>query len=137
MIRWRQSRFRLCLSGEPGMSEPNPCLACGLCCTHFRISFYWAEADDAPGGTVPARMTEKVNDFMRCMKGSNSLPRRCTALQGEVGQAVACAIYEQRPSPCREFPVYMDDGSANPRCDELRAGIGLPPVPPLVWPNAA
>ncbi|MCB1889235.1 MAG: YkgJ family cysteine cluster protein [Rhodocyclaceae bacterium] len=119
------------------MSETNPCLGCGICCTHFRISFYWAEADDAPGGTVPAGMTEKLNDFLRCMKGSNSLPRRCTALQGEVGVGVSCSIYAQRPSPCREFPVYLEDGSPNPRCDSLRATIGLPPLLPSTWPAAA
>ncbi len=119
------------------MSEPNPCLGCGICCTHFRISFYWTEADDAPGGTVPVGMTEKVNHYMRCMKGSNSLPRRCSALQGEVGTSVSCSIYAQRPSPCREFPVYLDDGSPNPRCDALRATIGLPPLPPTSMPIAA
>lgn len=34
----------------PIMDAYNPCLDCGICCTHFRISFYWAEADDTPGG---------------------------------------------------------------------------------------
>src|SRR5690606_3074996 len=78
--------------GEPArlqtvsdMSDYNPCMSCGICCTHFRISFYGAEGDDAPGGFVPADMTEKLNDHMRCMKGSNSVPRRCAALAGEVG----------------------------------------------------
>ncbi|MDX9700674.1 MAG: YkgJ family cysteine cluster protein [Rhodocyclaceae bacterium] len=119
------------------MSDPNPCLDCGICCTHFRISFYWAEADDAPGGFVPVGMTEKLNDFRRCMKGSNQLPRRCAALAGTPGDRVFCTIYEQRPTPCREFPVYFEDGSPNPKCDELRAIIGLPPLEPLDWPRAA
>jgi len=119
------------------MSAFSPCLDCGICCTHFRISFYWAEADDAPGGTVPVEMTEKLNHHMRCMKGSNSLPRRCTALAGTVGGSVSCTIYERRPTPCREFAVYLEDGSPNPRCNELRAGIGLPPLPPSMLPMAA
>lgn len=119
------------------MSDPNPCLECGICCTHFRISFYWAEADDAPGGFVPAHMTEKLNHHMSCMKGSNQLPRRCSALDGEVGKAVSCSIYENRPTPCREFPVFFDDGTPNPKCDELRALIGLPPIEPLHFPHAA
>jgi uncharacterized protein len=113
------------------MSEPNPCLECGICCTHFRISFYWAEADDAPGGFVPAAMTEKLNHHLRCMKGSNDVPRRCSALAGEPGARVSCTIYENRPTPCREFPVYLQDGSPNPKCDELRSTIGLPPLEPL------
>ncbi|THB82127.1 YkgJ family cysteine cluster protein, partial [Pantoea allii] len=26
------------------MSEiSNPCVSCGACCAHFRVSFYWAE----------------------------------------------------------------------------------------------
>jgi hypothetical protein len=119
------------------MSEANPCMTCGICCTHFRISFYWAEGDDAPGGFVPVDMTEKLNAHLRCMKGSNSVPRRCVALAGEVGRQVLCTVYENRPSPCREFPVYFDDGTPNPRCDELRATIGLPPLPVLDLPQAA
>lgn len=82
-------------------------------------------------------MTEKLNDFRRCMKGSNQLPRRCAALAGTPGDRVFCTIYEQRPTPCREFPVYFEDGSPNPKCDELRAIIGLPPLEPLDWPRAA
>lgn len=119
------------------MSEPNPCLDCGICCTHFRISFYWTEADDAPGGFVPVGMTEKLNHHLRCMQGSNSVPRRCVALAGELGRGVVCTIYEQRPTPCREFPVYLEDGTGNPKCDELRATIGLPPLDPLPLPHAA
>ena len=119
------------------MNEPNPCLDCGICCTHFRVSFYWAEADDAPGGFVPAEMTEKLTHHLRCMKGSNDVPRRCSALAGEVGQAVSCTIYENRPTPCREFPVYFEDGTPNPKCDELRAAIGLPALVPLRLPDAA
>lgn len=122
------------------MSEPilefaddraNPCLRCGVCCTHFRISFYWAEADDAPGGWVPVALTEPLNPWRRCMKGTNGARRRCIALIGTVGEGVRCAIYAQRPSACREFPVYLADGTPNPKCQELRARAGLPPLLPL------
>lgn len=116
--------------------DPNPCLACGICCTHFRISFYWAEADDAPGGYVPHEMTEVLTPHLRCMKGSNSVPRRCIGLSGEIGQAVACTVYEQRPSPCREFPVFLDDGTPNPKCNELRERIALPPLEARTAPIA-
>lgn len=119
------------------MIEPNPCLDCGVCCTHFRISFYWGETDAAPGGFVPAALTEKLTPHLSCMRGSNQLPRRCVALAGELGVAVACSIYESRPTPCREFPVYLDGGLPNPKCDELRATIGLPPLARLSLPVAA
>jgi Fe-S-cluster containining protein len=119
------------------MDAFNPCLECGICCTHFRISFYWGETDAAPGGFVPAEMTERLNHHLSCMKGSNQQPRRCSALSGTVGERVECAIYDRRPTPCREFPVYFDDGTPNPKCDELRATIGLPPLPRVDWPRAA
>ena len=50
---------------------------------------------------------------------------RCVALQGEIGKQVACAIYELRPSTCREFNVLEADGTPNERCLKLRAQAGL------------
>lgn len=131
--RPQERRFRQ-LARAVTMDAYNPCLDCGICCTHFRISFYWGEGDDAPGGFVPAGMTEQLTPHLRCMKGSNELPRRCSALGGEVGKQVFCTIYENRPTPCREFPTHFEDGTPNPKCDELRAGIGLPHLP---MPHAA
>ncbi len=103
----------------------NPCFSCGACCASFRVSFYWGEADDAPGGHVPATLTEQVHVHLRCMKGTNDNPLRCVCLSGEVGKQVACTIYDLRPSPCREFNVYEDDGTPNERCVRLRAQLGL------------
>ena len=80
-----------------GIMSDNPCLSCGACCAHPRASFYWAEADDAPGGQVPAQLTEQVHAHLRCMKGTNEKSPRCVAPQGEIGKQVACAIYELRP----------------------------------------
>ena len=34
------------------MSEVSPCLNCGACCSHFRVSFFWGECASS-GGTVP------------------------------------------------------------------------------------
>ena len=36
-----------------------------------------------------------------------------------------CGIYENRPSVCREFPVFMEDGSMNPGCIRLRKLYGI------------
>lgn len=63
------------------MSEINPCMTCGACCAYFRVSFYWAEADDA-GGLVPAALTEPLTPFLRCMSGTNQRQSRCAALSG-------------------------------------------------------
>lgn len=112
----------------------NPCVTCGACCAHFRVSFYWAEADDAPGGTVPVELTEDVNGLMRCMKGSNQPLPRCAALEGCIGEHVRCTIYAQRPTPCREFGVTWERGTLRfsadelERCNQARAAWGLPPL---------
>lgn len=104
------------------MSTSNPCLDCGACCAYFRVSFYWAESDVVPGGTVPDALTVKVNDHFLAMRGTQSKPARCVCLQGEVGQTVACGIYELRPSPCRE--VMAGDA----QCHKARVAHGLPSV---------
>ncbi|RUO34174.1 YkgJ family cysteine cluster protein [Aliidiomarina sanyensis] len=111
------------------MSSFNPCVTCGACCASFRVSFYWAEGDDAPQGFVPHQLTEQVNSFYRCMQGTNNSAPRCTALQGEIGAAVGCSIYANRPTPCREFDANVD--GSNPRCDQARARWGLGPLIPV------
>ena len=128
----------------------NPCLSCGACCAAFRVSFYWREADDA-GGEVPAALVEDVNSLRRCMRGTNQPKPRCTALEGAIGERVACAIYRHRPSPCREFGVHRIGGRwiVTPdqleRCNHARALHGLPPLekqimprfPRRIWPHSA
>lgn len=108
------------------MSElSNPCVSCGACCAHFRVSFYWAEADDA-GGLVPTELTEPLSLLMRNMRGTNDRAPRCVALQGDIGGCVSCGIYEQRPTPCREFSMSGEAGIHNEACDRARARYGLP-----------
>jgi Fe-S-cluster containining protein len=105
------------------MSEVNVCQPCGACCAHFRVSFYWAEADDTPGGFVPAQLTEQLTPHLRCMQGTSQKAPRCTTLDGEVGQWVACRIYEHRPTPCREVMP------GNAQCLKARAAHGMGPLP--------
>ena len=102
-------------SAEPSLD----CQRCGACCAVFRVSFYWAEADDAPGGTVPVEMTEPVGTLHRCMRGTAQSPVRCIALQGLVGESVRCGIYAQRSSTCRE----VQPGDA--QCLKARRAHGL------------
>ncbi|MEQ9891776.1 YkgJ family cysteine cluster protein [Pectobacterium aroidearum] len=105
----------------------NTCMHCGACCAYFRVSFYWAEADDG-GGTVPSQFTEPVSPFLRCMAGTNSKIPRCQALQGTVGDTVSCSIYVNRPSPCREFMQSGENGLINDACNRAREKYGLPPL---------
>jgi Fe-S-cluster containining protein len=95
-------------------------MSCGACCAYYRITFH---ADEAVA--IPAEYIEQLQPEVSCMKGTNSYPPRCAALCGEVGQQVSCAIYENRPSSCREFNVYELDGTPNMRCFKLR-GITPP-----------
>lgn len=108
----------------------NPCQNCGACCSHFRVSFYMGELSGESNGLVPAEMTTKVNSFHACMKGTESGNGRCIALQGEIGKpGIGCAIYANRPSPCREYPVWLEDGTPNPDCQRLRKARGISLLP--------
>ncbi|GAB4058074.1 YkgJ family cysteine cluster protein [Uliginosibacterium sediminicola] len=109
----------------------NPCIRCGACCSHFRVSFYWGEADDAPGGCVPAALTTQVTPHLRAMCGTHPHAVRCVALEGELGREVRCSIYAQRPSPCHDFAAWELDGSPNEACTRARAAHGLPPLPAI------
>ncbi|UVJ44969.1 YkgJ family cysteine cluster protein [Pseudomonas sp. LS1212] len=109
------------------MSEANPCLTCGACCAHFRVSFYWGECTSA-GGPVPDDLVVQVSPTRVAMLGTESRPSRCNGLKGEVGKGVSCSLYEQRSSTCREFEASWVDGEHNPNCDAARAAYGLAPL---------
>ncbi len=112
----------------------NPCLTCGACCEVFRVSFYWGEAEREIGGIVPPELTEDFSAFRRCMKGTNKKKPRCIALSGDVGRFVFCTIYNNRPSPCRQFGITFENGTWYTdvadllRCNEARSIKGLPPL---------
>jgi uncharacterized protein len=106
----------------------NPCLTCGACCCYFRVSFYWGETDGAVPGGVPAELTEKLDDFRAVMKGTNRPNPRCAALQGDVGDRIACAVYPRRPQVCRDIPFSWAEGYAEEKCDKARIAWGLPPL---------
>ncbi|WP_329605475.1 YkgJ family cysteine cluster protein [Undibacterium umbellatum] len=97
-----------------------PCLNCGACCASYRVSFYWAEAD---ANGIADSMVEALTPVYSCLRGTNHSSPHCQALVGEVGKAVKCSMYEQRPSPCREV-LAGDD-----KCQKARARHGLPALP--------
>ncbi|WP_072024447.1 YkgJ family cysteine cluster protein [Escherichia coli] len=112
------------------MNNPNPCMTCGACCVFFRVSFYWAEADDA-GGNVPVSLTEQISPFHRCMSGTNQKKPRCVALAGTPGENAYCSVYKNRPSTCREFAMSGENDIANEACSRARAKYGLPEIEPV------
>lgn len=110
----------------------NPCFECGQCCQRLRVSFYHGEVlrEDAaqPIGTVPARFVTQLTPHIVCMKGTETGKLGCVALRHDRVNGYRCSIYEHRPSPCREFNIFNEDGSLNPLCDKLRKEAGLAAV---------
>ena len=99
-------------------TSDNSCLSCGACCMTFRVSFYWAEAL-----ALPDALSERIGPHLACMAGTNARRPRCAALgRGHAGP-MACGVYEDRPSPCREVQVGDD------KCARARAFHGLAPLP--------
>lgn len=115
----------------------HPCLTCGACCASFRVAFYWREAEPREhASAVPGQFWEELTDQLRCMKGTSVKHNpKCVALQGQIGQRVGCSIYNNRPSPCRQFTASYENGEPNKRCDEARAKHGLRPLLRSVWKN--
>ena len=118
------------------MSDNNPCLSCGACCAHFRVSFFWGECQSA-GGLMPDDQVVLITPHRVAMRGTESKPTRCTALLGDVGQGVRCILYKERSSTCREFEASWVNGEHNPQCDSARSAHGLPPLMPPVAPSIA
>lgn len=106
----------------PNNPSLNPCHGCGACCRTFRVSFFYGETD-MHGGLVPHHKVIPITPFRVAMKGTeDSHMSQCVAYDG------GCSIYENRPSPCRSFPVWEEDGTVHEGCAKARAKHGLPPM---------
>lgn len=109
------------------------CRSCGACCAGFRIMVNWTEIDDfAPDG-VPADLIERFGEYVAAMRMGAAPEHRCIALEGTIGQAVTCTIYERRGSACREFSPLTGEGRRNLNCDAARRTFGLPPLSLPPW----
>ncbi|MDP2196787.1 MAG: YkgJ family cysteine cluster protein [Rhodocyclaceae bacterium] len=104
------------------------CQSCGACCVSYRVTLPRVELDSAPGGWVPVALTEPYTATTACMREHPDAPGRCIALEGNVGVAVRCAIYPQRPSACSEFAPLSALGRGDDACDAARRRRGLPPL---------
>ena len=110
------------------MSVPvNPCTRCGACCASFRVDFAREELD-SEGGPVPAGLAVDVSCSTCRMRGTDHARPRCAALVGTLGVQAQCAIYEWRPSACREFGRLAPMGVGDDACARARARHGLPPL---------
>jgi len=111
----------------------HPCLTCGACCAHFRVSLHWSEADPALGGMVPAALTEPLRAHERAMRGTSQALPRCVALDARIGEYSRCTIHPLRPSACRDVQASWESGAASPQCDRARIAHGLPVLTPADW----
>jgi len=102
----------------------NPCFRCGQCCQHFRVSFYHGEIASTRSAGVPSELTTQLTPHLACMKGTESGGRPCIALRHSDEHGYRCSIYENRPSPCREFNILNEDGTENAACKALRLRSG-------------
>lgn len=103
------------------------CTRCGACCATYRVSFTRHELD-SDGGCVPSALTENIDDQGVMMRGTGDQPPRCVALRGAVGENACCAIYENRPTPCRAFARDAAIGFGDSSCGDARRLHGLPPL---------
>ncbi|MGT2550421.1 YkgJ family cysteine cluster protein [Acinetobacter geminorum] len=99
------------------VATPDECLRCGACCAHFRVSFYWAEAE-----LIDEHLVEPLTPVYSCMRGTNRVQPRCQALTGEIGKEVGCSIYGVRSSTCREVQV------GDEQCNKARLAHQLIPL---------
>lgn len=109
------------------------CRSCGACCVHGgEVPVYLTDLTP-PHLTRPVRGRIGFDDRDEA-EGVRYMPKhpdgRCKALKGVVGASVSCAIYDQRPAICREFPPGSD-GCRYAREQMMRA---LPDGAPLPSP---
>ncbi|MEN4903621.1 YkgJ family cysteine cluster protein [Luteimonas sp. TWI1416] len=112
---------------------PHPCLTCGACCAHFRISFHWSEADPELGGPVPLALTEPLRTHERAMRGTSCAQPRCIALDADIGRYSRCTIHPVRPSVCAAVPASLEFGERSGQCDRARLAHGLPLLSAADW----
>lgn len=108
-------------------ANPHPCQKCGACCAQFQVTFDSQETD-LEQFNVPKTMVVPLSPEKMALKFQNQNCRRCLALKGTIGHNVGCAIYENRPSPCRNFKASFENGIHQPRCDAARMKMGFSPL---------
>ncbi len=96
------------------------CQACGACCAYSAEWPRFALETDEALSLIPARYVDDAHGRMRCIGD------RCSALQGEIGVATACAVYPVRADVCRECLP------GDPECMMARERFKLPELSPAL-----
>lgn len=79
------------------MSMVFDCVTCGACCSHKR-SWPVLRRDRSDAKWIPQQMVRHDLPLLK-----TDACGRCVALRGNVGERVACWIYEDRPVACKNF----------------------------------
>lgn len=78
----------------PGVDASTLCQACGACCAYSAEWPRFSLETDEALARIPEALVDPSLGRMAC-EGD-----RCKALQGKIGEQVACGIYADRPLVC-------------------------------------
>lgn len=107
-------------------SDSLDCRSCGACCRNTRENVVEGFADyvEIERGDAILRKPDLMRRY--AVVNDAGVPHlrldpegRCLALKGALGKRVRCAIYHERPSPCRRVQAGSE------LCVAYRAGIGI------------
>ena len=109
------------------MASSPDCLTCGACCVSPFVGEGYIRLDveeEERLGRKGLPVLEVVPDphdriVLLGTKRNGQGTRVCMALTGRVGKQVACSIYEDRPSLCRQFEA------GSPECHQARRAAGV------------
>jgi Fe-S-cluster containining protein len=92
------------------------CRSCGACCAYSRAWPRFTTEDESQLDLIPPAFADQARGRMHCHGD------RCSALEGEVGIATSCLVYDVRPDVCRACEPGDD------ACCLARSRWGLPPI---------
>jgi Fe-S-cluster containining protein len=115
--------------------DPEPdynCVTCGACCCNpdqnraieYREYIEVGKRDAIRKNAELMKKLTFVNDKGEIHMRLVGVNQRCCALEGRIGRAVSCSIYELRPAVCRRVKP------GDEWCVKVRVERGIDPPPP-------
>jgi len=129
---------------EVKYARKGECNGCGWCC-QFLMMLRMTVPDRSPEPLTPDM--EKFYSLRYGVKGEDNRMRLTVhgfaPCQAHDNEAKRCAIYEDRPQSCKDFPTTPEQIEGTPcsywfeRGEEKRGGLGSPHPTPPVFPPVA
>ena len=79
-------------------ADPSACLTCGACCCHYRVSFYWQEAEQRG---LEDKDLVQVTPLRVCFRGMGPPRRPVGHVTGGGGSRAMCSQLQPLPTPIR------------------------------------